>query len=370
MKVLFLTQTPEAGASARYRVYQYAGYLSEAHISYDVSPAVSEDMLTRYNENPNLLNKLCFYLGIIKTRLGNLKKIGTYDIVFLQRDILVYFYPIIEKLIAARAKKLIFDFDDAIYEVPSNKNLSAIGRIFLDRCKIERIIRLSSWVITANPVLSSYAGSYTEKITMIPTSIDLDRYPERPMKKNDNSGLIIGWIGSDFTFSYLKGLWEVFKKLSLDYDFTLTVIGAHSDKPAGFPVVFKDWNLENEVSEIANFDIGIMPLSDDRWSAGKSGTKLSQYGACYVPSVCSPVGINREIIENGVGGFWAETKEQWYEALKKLLEDSSLRADMGLAARKKIEQYYSIQANAPKLIEVLRKLGNNDKSGIKKINQK
>jgi hypothetical protein len=57
----------------------------------------------------------------------------------------------------------------------------------------------------------------------------------------------------------------------------------------------------------------------------------------------------------GVNGFLAETPEQWATALRTLCADPALRARMGAAGRRKVEQHYSLQVTAPRLVQILRR---------------
>jgi glycosyltransferase involved in cell wall biosynthesis len=118
----------------------------------------------------------------------------------------------------------------------------------------------------------------------------------------------------------------------------------------------KKWQSDEEVSDLHSFDIGLMPLSDDLWSRGKCGFKILQYMAAGLPVVCSPVGVNREIIENGVQGFWAETQEQWVEKISALIMQPELRKQMGLEGRKRATDHYSLTANQPHFLKVLHSL--------------
>ena len=64
-----------------------------------------------------------------------------------------------------------------------------------------------------------------------------------------------------------------------------------------------------------------------------------------IPSVISPVGVNTEIIENQVNGFLADTSEEYYTVLKRLLNDQDLRLQIGKSGHETIKERYSVKAN-------------------------
>jgi len=109
------------------------------------------------------------------------------------------------------------------------------------------------------------------------------------------------------------------------------------------------WALEREVELFNTCDVGVYPLADDEWSRGKCGFKAIEFMACGVPVVASAVGVNREIIEDGVNGFLASTDDEWVEKLGRLLEDPALRRRFGQAGRRTIEERYSLRVHAPTL---------------------
>jgi len=116
------------------------------------------------------------------------------------------------------------------------------------------------------------------------------------------------------------------------------------------------WNYEREIDDLKSLDIGLMPLFDDLWSKGKCGFKIIQYLGVGVPAVCTPVGINRDVIEDNVNGLWANTQDEWIEKLSVLVEDASLREKMGREGRRKIMDEYTVQVCAPKLLEWIKEL--------------
>ena len=120
-----------------------------------------------------------------------------------------------------------------------------------------------------------------------------------------------------------------------------------------------DWSIEREKKYLRRIDIGIMPLRDDEWSRGKGGYKLLQYMATGISCVGSPVGVNKEIIEEGNNGFLASDNDEWYKKLEILIKDRNLRQAMGRNARQTAEEKYSVEkVYAKKFISVLYNAAN------------
>lgn len=127
--------------------------------------------------------------------------------------------------------------------------------------------------------------------------------------------------------------------------------------PGDIPVEYLPFSSADPVEPTESFDVGIMPLPDEPWERGKCGLKLIHYMACRLPTVASPVGVNRQIVEHGVTGFLASTTSEWVEALRTLRESCELRKKMGRAGRGKVERLYSLQVTAPRVAEMLLRCG-------------
>ena len=171
-------------------------------------------------------------------------------------------------------------------------------------------------------------------------------------KQYNNGRLNIGWTGSHSTLKYLNEIIPVINELQKDFDFNFLVI---ADKNPLLPFKnfqFIPWNVSTEADDLLKLDIGVMPLLADEWTEGKCGFKLIQYFACGIPAVASPVGVNKIIVEEGVNGFLCSTNADWKSSLQKLLADQFLRQKMGMAGRKKIIEYYSIQSQVAKFIQL------------------
>jgi glycosyltransferase involved in cell wall biosynthesis len=133
-------------------------------------------------------------------------------------------------------------------------------------------------------------------------------------------------------------------------------VGAGNAADDAADVITRQWSEDREIADIQEMDIGIMPLPDTPWMRGKCGFKLIQYMACGLPVVASPVGVNQDMVGHGVNGFLAETPAEWTEALRKLVTDDALRQRMGAKGREMVKNQYSLQAQGPRVAELLRSL--------------
>jgi glycosyltransferase involved in cell wall biosynthesis len=212
------------------------------------------------------------------------------------------------------------------------------------------------FAIAGNQFLKSEALPYNPNVEVIPTSIDLSHYF---VKKAFRQGgpITVGWLGSSSTLKYLKELMPTLENLrQANPNFQLKIVCDQFLDSQQIPVVKKKWSAEEEEADLESFDIGVMPLADDLWSRGKCGLKIVQYYGVGVPVVCTPIGVNRDLVEDGGSGFWAETEDEWIRSILKLMQDDGLRREMGLKGRERVERGYSLEVNAPRLLGVLRKV--------------
>jgi glycosyltransferase involved in cell wall biosynthesis len=212
-------------------------------------------------------------------------------------------------------------------------------------------------VVGGNSYLAQRARDAGAKwVEVLPTVIDLDRYPAtaptRPIPSDHIPRIV--WIGSPTTATYLQMLAGPLQTLAKSHAFVLRVIGGGCVDMPGVQVEELPWSEATEVAQISGCTVGVMPLLDTMWERGKCGYKLIQYMACSLPVVASDVGVNSEIVQQGGNGFLAKTPEEWVAALGTLLSDQALALQMGSAGRKRVEQLYCIQKAGPKLAALLR----------------
>jgi glycosyltransferase involved in cell wall biosynthesis len=342
VNVLFLTQTGKLGPSSRYRVYQLLPALRQLGVEGDVSPAIDDALYRRlYLDSGGSGSRFSALCAAWHKRRANLRRIGQFDAVFIQKGVFPGLYSGFERGMASQ-KPLVFDFDDAIWlpRVGGSQLLRALHR---ERA-VQDIMRRASAVIAGNDYLAEYAGRFNRNVTIVPSSINIGT-----CRRVANSN-IIGWIGSRTTLSYLKPLAPVFKQLGIKP----RVIASGDPRQLDFDVEFHPWQLETEMEELAQFGIGIAPLPDTAWERGKCGVKILQYMACGIPVVVSPVGVQQRFVQHGVTGFFAENEAEWIQRLRELMQNPELRAKMGTAAREVVAQEYDVTQAAQKVASVLR----------------
>ncbi|MFQ5768972.1 MAG: glycosyltransferase family 4 protein [bacterium] len=353
MKVLFFVVFPEINAGTRYRVYKYLPYLDKENIQYTVCPPMPNWLFEFLYQTRNLIKKVLYYLISFKIRFFQMLKVFNYDIIFIHQSLSYFGPPILEYFIAKLNNNIIFDIDDAHFAKPIFA--TGLGARFHDRNRIAKLCKISRQVIVSVDYLKQYVEQFNPNVVVIPTSIDLERYTLKNYKTTKNQSVIIGWVGTASGLIYLQSLEEVFQKLSQLYDVKLKIISSTAINLRDIHVIHCKWSLKNEISDLQSLDIGVMPLPNTEFEKGKGGFKLIQYMGVGVPVVCSPVGINAEIVQDGINGYLANTKSEWLNKLSLLIENENLREKIGKKGRESIQDKFTIDANASKFIQAIKK---------------
>lgn len=324
MSVKILCLTPRLDRpSTKYRILQYQPYLNSAGIetSMCVIPKGAKILEVLHSANK--------YSGI-----------------FIQKKLLS---RVEQWYLKKRAKRIIYDFDDAI--MYTKKNHSEDSRRYK---RFNCMMSNADVVIAGNKYLADIAcADHSGRVVVIPTVIDISKYPLHA--RNDYS-VTVGWIGTRSTQGYLKITEPVFDRLVNKYP--LVKIKIVSDKKPEFcnnnKIIWERWDQDKEIEQLLSFDIGIMPLIEDPWTKGKCGFKIIQYMAVGVPTVCSAVGANKEIVTNEVNGLYANSVEDWEKNISRLIEDKELYKKLAVAGRKTVEEKYNLAYWGAYLANVLK----------------
>ncbi len=360
MKVLAVVPSLyDTSPGQRFRIEQWEPLLNAEGIEIEYAPYETEELKSVLHTGGGVLAKVGAVASTMRRRSTELRDINKYDLVYLFREAAILGPPWFERRIARSGVPIVFDFDDAVfvsYKSPSNGYLSYLKF----PAKTAEIVRLSEHVMAGNQYLADYSLQYNEKVTIVPTTINTEKYPmvERPGPDVPT----IGWSGSFSTVQHLDTIRDTIRGIAETEEFRLRVIGTPSYKIPDVDTEAMQWRSQTEIEDLSEIDIGIMPLPDEDWSRGKCGLKALQYMALGIPTVCSPVGVNSTIIKDGVNGFLADGPEEWIEVLKKLLHSPELRRKIGLAGRKTVENEYSAKVVAPRVAAIFRSAAKNSRN--------
>ena len=352
MRVLAIVPSVyDTNPSQRFRIEQWEPWLRARGVEITFKPFESGELHAVLYKPGRVPEKLKLVAEALRRRAGEVRAARQYDAVYLLREAALLGPPLFERWLARTGVPFVFDFDDAVfvpYVSPSNGYLSYLKF----PGKTRAICRMAAHVMAGNQYLADYARQVNDRVTIIPTTIDTAKYTVEPRAENDVP--VIGWSGSYSTAQHLSTLTNALRRLSERERFRLRVIGAQDFRIEGVDVEAMPWRSESEVEDLRPFDIGIMPLPADPWSRGKCGLKALQYMALGVPTVCSPVGVNSEIISDGETGLLASTDDEWVEKLSGLLRSADERARLGRAGRETVEARYSATVQAPRVLEIFQ----------------
>jgi glycosyltransferase involved in cell wall biosynthesis len=317
MRVLCLTFGDYSQASTFYRVHQYIAPLALKGIHLEPVPARKFD---RWNDVPN------------------------YDAVLLQKALLRT--GTLRKL-RRLSRRLLYDVDDAIWHPHAKKHFFLTN--LRQRLRLKTIAGSADLCIAANNVLAAHLRRYTDKLLIIPMALDAEQWKDRGAKSN-HSKLRIGWSGHPVNFPYLFEIEPALLEINNRFpNVELAVFSGQKPPFTSLSFTHLPFAPGTEPEILHTFDIGLLPLPNDPFSAGKSPIKGLQYLASRAAVVLSPVGAAAEMFQDGKTGSFARTREQWITALVALIQDSSLRDTLAANGRSVFEQRFALSSNIPLL---------------------
>lgn len=339
VKVLVLAKYANLAATTRHRFVQYFPALREAGIECQIEPLLPDGYLrAKYSGEPfGWLALAACYLR----RLRTLAKVRNFDVVVIHYELFPYLPAWFERFLAMAGIPFVLDIDDPVY-LHYAAHHSPIIRAVLGK-KIAALARLAAVTQCGSRPLLEFCRTAGGRPTLVPTVVDEANFTIPQRQPSDEFRIL--WIGTPSTGPYLEVVRPALETLASKRRFRLVVVGAHNFASTRFIVETHPWSEEQEREQLARCDVGIMPLSDDAWSAGKCGFKLIQYMAAGLAVVASPVGANLDIVRPGHNGFLAANHDEWVQALATLADDVQGRERLGINGRRLLEKELSFSAN-------------------------
>ena len=318
-KILIITHhRPNRSPGQRFRFEQYLDLLEKNGYSFHW------DILLNQNDDKifygdSILKKISLVFRTFFKRLKTLLRAKKYDGILIYREAYIIGGAFFEQLLSKINPNIWYDFDDAIWLSNVSEKNKKWAWLKHPRKTIS-IIKVSKIITCGNQYLTDFAKQYNKKAFLIPTTIDTKYHTLKGDDLNKNT-ITIGWTGSSTTLPYFEQLLPLLKILKEKYgnkiNFKIIV-----DVKKTYPEIHAmttPWQLNTEIQDLHQIDIGIMPLPNDEWSKGKCGFKILQYMAIGIPSVASAVGANKEIIKHYENGFLVNDEKDWLKYLSELI---------------------------------------------------
>lgn len=343
---------PNTTPSQRYRIEQWRPRIEANGISVDLLPFADARLHKLLQQPGHIGAKAVASLAAFARSAAHVAAARGYDAVLIHRAICLAGPAVLERVVSILGRPVIFDFDDAIFLLHTSDANRGLGWLKFPG-KTATICRLSSHVVVGNAWLGEFARRFNPNVTVIPSSVDIDRF--RPRAAAVGGGpVVVGWTGSSTSQTYLEMFLPTMRRLAALPGVELRV---HSDREPdlpGVPHTWRPWSPETEIDEISQFDVGIMPMPDLPWAQGKCAMKALLYMSLGIPTVCSAIGMNREVIDDGENGFLAATEDEWVARVGDLVRSPELRGRLGAAGRATVEADYSLEACADAFSRVVR----------------
>jgi glycosyltransferase involved in cell wall biosynthesis len=335
-------------ASHRVRLSQYKNGLNKLGVDLEIDSLLGDSYVRgRFRSKRYLLYALVSFFGRIK----NIFFDRNFDIAIIHCELIPLLPSWVERFLLRRP--YIYDFDDAFYLRYRQGGLKLLRPLLGN--KFDSVISRAGAVTAGSASLAAYARHLNSHTTVLPSVVDTNVYAPSIDKHNINNAFTVGWIGSPTTSTYLSELVEPLSRIARESFVRFIVIGGSAPDIPGVDVVEKPWSSSQEVNLINSFDVGLMPLPNTDWTRGKCAFKLVQFMACGLPVIASRVGANIDLVSPACG-FLVNDAAGWVSALQKLRDEPLLREQMGMAARKRIVEYYSLERNLPVLFEVIQRV--------------
>ncbi|MBA7607174.1 hypothetical protein ES703_14332 [subsurface metagenome] len=323
MKMLVLTNNPTR-ASFRQRIEVYLDILRDNDIDCEVARFPSGSLARR-----KLFRQAANFDGVFLHK----KRLNFLDAFWLRRY----------------ARKIIYDFDDAIMYSDKHPDRPSRKR----QNSFQKTVKLADMVIADNSYLANHARNFNRNVEVLTTGLNVSNYKQNVSPPDDGKIRLV-WIGSKSTLPYLAEIKPALEEIGSRFEnVILRIICDDFFGLQNMEVERCQWALEKQAVDLAQSHIGLAPLPDNKFTQSRFCFKILQYAAAGLPVVASPVGANTEHIQEGTNGFLACDCSDWVDKISRLLNDSKLRKQMGLAARADVRQF-DLKVLGEKLVDLVK----------------
>jgi glycosyltransferase involved in cell wall biosynthesis len=271
--------------------------------------------------------------------------------------------------------KYIYDCDD--YDIPLSQFFAKgrWNRLLFGSHKWDeityKIARRSLCCVAASHFLWDMLAEHNSRVYLVHTGVDTTVFT--PPEKRSEDGPVFLWNGliwGDVIVDNVTFILRCFNRVKEKYpNAVLRIVGGgvmadevhkyHRDNFPALEVEYTSWLDPREMPQVLReVHVGLLPLiQNDDWIKSKSPTKLFEYMSSELAVVSSNIGEATHVIQNGIEGLLVDDEESFTGAMMSLCEKPEMIAQLGQAARKRVEADYCLPALADKLYDMLVEVG-------------
>lgn len=259
----------------------------------------------------------------------------------------------------AKGGTLVYEVDDDLLDAAALKARSFGGDTEELARKVDWLCRHADLVTVSTEPLAELLRDRSSNLRVVPNLIDAELWRLERARDHGSgqyarspSGPVrIGYIGTQSHDQDLAMVADAMRRLLSVYGnrIEIEVIGAFQNaqpmfgKRVALPKNTDYPSFVGWLNQRVHWDIGIIPLQDDRFNRSKSNLKFLEYAALDLAIACSDVESYRNIGRDGINALMVENESSaWFDAVAKLIEAPELRAKLSSNARAEVRERWCI----------------------------
>jgi len=262
-------------------------------------------------------------------------------------------------LVKAAKIPIIYEMDDNYFELPEDLPIGRYMRNPYIVQTIEYFLRSANIVKIGSPELSRVISKYNHNIVYHPYAVDLSILDNIETRKN--SYLTIGYAGTYYHIPDFEFVTEPIRRIAEEFpQVHWEFIGCLPDDikdlfEHSFTPFITNYAAFLQHLSWRNWQIGLCPILDLPHNRCKTDNKLREYGACRITGIYSNIPPYSTNVQHAETGLLAENNEQsWFNAIKTLICNDSLRNKIANQARKWVEEQRSLPIIAELWMELFK----------------
>lgn len=276
-----------------------------------------------------------------------------------------------------RSIPTVFDIDDLIFDPNSSGLLRSLSRLSeLDLRKtvatmnqLRETLLACDYVTCTTKALSTQIERLKKSCYIIPNSINNKQYDlaqnlKRAKEPRNNGEIKIGYFSGTNTherdfMEVSDALYEIMQKYR-NVEFHLVGILEVDRKFSKFRtrVIQQPFmGYLDMLRYLAWMDINLAPLEmNNAFTGSKSELKIFEAALVEVPTVASATDSYAACLSDGVNGFLAASKEEWFQKLEILIKDEGLRRRIARRAKKEFIERFFIKNTIANVLDTYSKI--------------